>query len=127
MKNGKIILGIILVFVLGVLCGLLSSHIMNRYRIESILSGKGQSREEFIFRKLDHKLGLDAGQKDQIRAIIHETHEEIRTLRNRFKPQTEAIIANSQARISLLLNPEQRKKYEQMIAERRERNREKGF
>jgi hypothetical protein len=127
MKNGKIISGIILVFVLGVLCGFLSSHIFNRYRIESILSGKGQSREEFIFRKLDRKLGLDAGQKEQVRTIIHETHEEIRTLRNRFRPQTEAIVANSQARISLLLTPEQRKKYEQMIAERRERNKEKGL
>ena len=127
MKSNRAIFGVVLVFVLGILCGILATHMMYNYRIESILSGRAQTREETIVSRLDRKLDLDERQEDQIRTIVHETHEEIRALRNQFRPQTEAIIEKSQAKISIILMPEQRNKYEQMIAERKERMRNKGL
>ena len=127
MKSGKAIFGVILVFVLGILCGILATHLMYKYRFESILSGRAQNREEFIVKKLNRRLNLDSRQEEQIRTIIHGTHEEMKALRNSFRPQTEAIIERSQAKIREILTPEQRKKYEQLIAERRERDKERGF
>ena len=125
MKNTRAIWGVVLVFVLGVLCGVLTTHLYNNYRLESIISGRAQTREELIIKRLKRKLDLDEQQERQIRTIVHETHGEIRVLRNRFRPQTEAIIENSQAKISMILTPEQRKKYEQMIAEHKERIKKK--
>jgi hypothetical protein len=121
MNNRKAIAGVVVVFVLGILCGILATHLHYNYRIESIISGRGQSREEMIIKRLDRKLHLDEQQESQIRAIVHETHRELRALRNQFRPQTEAIIEQSQARISAILTPEQRKDYDQMIAEHKER------
>ena len=127
MKSSKAIIGVILVFILGILCGILATHLMYKYRFESILSGRAQNREEFIVKKLNRRLNLDSRQEEQIRTIIHGTHEEMKALRNSFRPQTEAIIERSQAKIREILTPEQRKKYEQLIAERRERDKERGF
>src|SRR6185369_2770957 len=127
MKSGKAIFGVILVFVLGILCGILATHLMYKYRFESILSGRAQNREEFIVKKLHRRLNLDSRQEEQVRTIIHGTHEEMKALRNSFRPQTEAIIERSQSKIREILTPDQRKKYEQLIAERRERDKERGF
>ena len=126
MKSSRAILGVVLVFLLGMLCGILATHLMYKYRIESILSGRAQTREEHIVNRLDRKLDLDERQEEQIRAIIHETQEQIKALRTQLRPQTEAIIEQAQAKISIILTPEQRRKYEQMIAERKERMRKKG-
>lgn len=126
MKNSRAIIGVLLVFILGILCGFLVTHLLYKYRIESILTGRAQTREEVIVNRLDRKLGLDERQEGQIRTIIHETHEEIKALRNQLRPQTEAVIEKAQTNISMILTPEQRKKYEQIIAERKERLREKG-
>jgi hypothetical protein len=126
-KNGRAILGVVLVFILGIICGVLVTHLLYNYRIESILTGREQTKEEVIVGRLDKRLDLDERQEEQVRTIIHETHEEIRALRNKLRPQTEEAIEKAQAKISIILTPEQRKKYEQMIAERKERMRKKGL
>jgi hypothetical protein len=127
MTRSKAIIGVVLVFVLGILCGILATHLMYKYRIESILSGRAQTREEAIVSRLDRKLDLDDRQEEQIRTIIHETHEEIKALRNQLRPQTEALIEQAQAKISIILTPVQQNKYEQIIAQRKERMRKKGL
>lgn len=127
MKSSRPIFGVVLVFILGILCGSLATHLLYKYRMDSIISGRGQSREETIVNRLDRKLDLDDRQEEQVRAIVHETEEEIKALRKQLRPQTEAIIAKAQARISVLLTPEQRKKYEEMIAARKERLRKRGM
>lgn len=127
MTKGRVIFGVVLVFVLGILCGALATHLLCRYRVESIMSGRPQHREEAIVSRLDRKLDLDDRQEAQVRAIVHETVEEIRALRSQLRPQTEAVIARSQAKISTILTAEQRKKYEELIAERRERLRREKF
>jgi len=127
MKSSRAILGVVLVFVLGIVCGILATHLMYNYRFESILSGRAQTREEAIVKRLDRKLDLDKRQEEQIRAIVHETHEQTKALRNQLRPQTEAIIEKAQAKISMILTPVQREKYEQMIAQRKERMRKKGL
>ena|ERR1039457_4136600 len=127
MKSSRVIIGVVLVFVFGILCGGLATHLVYKHRFESILSGRGQAREDSIVSRLDRKLGLDKQQEQQVRTIIHETQKEIKTLRNQFRPQSEVIIENAQAKISTILTPEQRRKFEQIIADRKERMRKKGL
>ncbi len=124
-KSRKAVLGVVLVFVLGVLCGVLATHLLYNYRIETIISGREQGREELIVRRLDRKLDLDDRQEEQVRAIVHETHGVVQALRDQVRPQTEAAIEKAQARIMTILTLEQQKKYERMIAERKERIRKK--
>jgi Spy/CpxP family protein refolding chaperone len=127
MKNIRPIYCILVVFVLGTLCGVLGTHLFYKCRMDSIIGAKGANREERLVEMLDRKLDLDTRQKEQVRAIVRETQEEVRQVRRQFRPQMEAAIGKGQVKISALLTPEQRKKYEQMITERKARSHRRGF
>lgn len=126
MKSLRPVYCIVVVFTLGILCGILGTHLVYNFRMETIISGRGQNREERLVNRLDRKLGLDAGQKEQVRSIVHETQEGIRTVRSQFRPQMVAIIEKAEMKISAILTPEQREKYEQMIVERKEKFKKRG-
>jgi len=127
MKNIRPIYCILLVFLLGTLCGALGTHLVYKCRMDSIIGERGQQREERLVNRLDRKLDLDARQREQVRAIVRETQQEVRQVRRQFRPQMDAAIGKAQVKISALLTPEQRKKYEQMIAERKEKSHRRAF
>jgi hypothetical protein len=125
MKKRWPIFGIVLVFLLGVLCGSLATHLLYNCQMGSIISGRGETREEVLVNRLERKLKLDERQVVQVRSIVHETHEGIMALRRQLRPQTEAAIEKAQARINTILTPEQKEKFAQMIAERKEKMRKR--
>lgn len=125
MKNTKALIGIILIFSLGVAGGVIGTHIFYKSRIEKFMSGERGGREEFIVQRLTGKLGLDSGQIEQVRTIMRETHSEIKLIRRQSRPQVEAVIEKSQERIKKLLRSDQQEKFDKIIAERKAR-RDKG-
>jgi hypothetical protein len=72
-------------------------------------------------------LDLNDRKEEQVRAIVHETQEEIKAARSQIRPQTEAIIEKAQVKITAILAPDQVKKYEQMIAAHKEKLRKRGL
>jgi hypothetical protein len=125
-KSRPIVTGVVIVFFLGILCGVLVTHLLYNYRFESILNSKVQAREEVIVSRLDHKLDLDDRQEEQVRAIVHETQENIKGARSQIRPQIEAVTEKAQVKIRAILSPQQVIKYEQMIAAHKEKLRERG-
>lgn len=117
------IFGVVLIFLLGILCGSLATHLLYRCRMDSIASGRGEPREELLVNRLERRLKLDDRQVVQVRSIVHETHDGITALRRQLRPQIEAVIEKSQAKINVILTPEQREKFAQMIAEHKEKMR----
>ena len=126
MKRSKPIIGVVLVFILGILCGSLATHLFYKCRFESVFSHGTHSREESIVKRFDRKLNLDDRQEEQVRAIVHEAREEIKVVRSRIRPETEAIIEKAQAKIRAILTPEQGKLFERMIVEFKEKRRNRG-
>jgi hypothetical protein len=127
LKKSRPIIGVVLVFPLGILCGFLATHLLYNYWSESILSSRAQTRKEAIVSRLDSKLDLNDRQEERVRAIVHETQEEIQSVRSQIRPQTEAVIEEAQVKIRAILTSEQVKKYEQMIAAHREKLRKRGL
>lgn len=119
MKSIKPIVGLILVFVLGAASGALVTYMFAQSRIEAILVGGPRAREEVLIKRLTRQLDLDGQQREQVKAIIHETHEEMRQIRQKSRPQIEALLTDSQLRISSLLRPEQQEKFKKIVAERK--------
>ncbi|MFN7085188.1 MAG: efflux RND transporter periplasmic adaptor subunit [Burkholderiales bacterium] len=72
--------------------------------------------------RLVKELGLDAAQQAKLEAIFNETRDRIRAIntedQNERRQQAERLRAESRARIAEILNPEQRKRYEEMTAAR---------
>lgn len=121
MKNVKAIIGIILIFTLGVAGGALGTHIFYKSRIEALMNGGSGAREEFIVKRLSRNLDLDSQQSEEVMAIMHETYSEMRLIRKQSRPQIEAVMEKGQDLIKKILRPEQREKFEKIIAERKAR------
>ena len=117
MKPVKPVVGIILVFMLGAMCGSLVTFLVSQSRIESFMMGGPHAREEHLLKRLTKDLGLDERQHEQVKAIIHETHEDIRQIRRKTRPQVEALLNESQLSISSLLRPAQQATFKKIVAE----------
>ncbi|HTP64089.1 MAG TPA: hypothetical protein VMJ66_01770 [Geobacteraceae bacterium] len=125
MKERRPVIGVVMVFLLGILCGSLATHLLYSYRFDSLGRGRGGAREEVVVNRLERRLGLDERQLQQVRAIVHETHEGITALHSQMRPQMDELIEKAQTRINAILTQEQQAKFAKMIAERKERMREK--
>jgi uncharacterized membrane protein len=121
MKRWKSILGILLVFLLGALAGAAVTHRVARHNVEAVLSGRSGATVDLVVRRLSRTLDLDSAQREQVRAIVTETHREIVEIRKPVQARIEAEIARSGARVRLILRPDQAEKFDRMQAERRKR------
>ncbi len=121
MKKWKAIASIILVFLLGAVAGALVTHRICQQRLDHVLRGEARATGELIVQRLNRELQLDPAQLEQLRAIVKETHAEIRIARRQIRPQIDEILARSQEKVRALLRPGQREKYEKIIAERKKR------
>jgi hypothetical protein len=119
MKSIKPVVGLILVFILGATSGSLVTYMVVQARVESILSGGPRAREDVLITRLTRQLNLDSQQREQVKVIIHETHEGMHQIRQKMHPQIEALLSDSQLRISALLRPDQHEKFKKIIAERK--------
>ncbi len=121
------VIGVITVFILGILCGGLAMRIFYSYRFDSIIKGKADVREEMLVNRLESKLKLDSQQMVQVRAIVRETREGIAALHRQLRPQVEALIDKAHTRITTILSPEQRETFEKIVAERKEKMQDRGM
>ncbi len=119
------IFGVMVVFLLGILCGSLATHLFHSYRSDAIIKGKRIPREEMLVNRLEKKLRLDEQQMEQVRTIVHQTRDEIAAQNRQLRPRIEALIDQAHTRISEILTPEQREKFERMIQKRKGRMRDK--
>ena len=121
MKKWKAIVSIVIVFLLGALAGALVTNKICQQRTDKLIKGEPRSTREFIVRRLNTELRLDTAQQEQLRTIVQETHAEMKNLRRQLRPQTEEILARSQEKVRAILRPDQREKYERIVAERRKK------
>jgi Spy/CpxP family protein refolding chaperone len=119
MKNAKQILCILLIFLLGAASGGLAMHIVYKSKMETFLRGDRKAREEMLLNRLTRRLDLDSRQREQVRAIVGQTHAEMDNIRKQYRPQMEAVLEKSRAEMRQILRPDQREKFEQFIQKRK--------
>ena len=117
MKNWKAILGVVLVFLLGVAAGgLLAGSLIHR-RVQHVARGGPRGTEEAIVRRLSHRLDLDNAQQEQLRVIVRESQREMEPVRK----QMEEVLARAQTKIRGVLTPDQAVKFDKFVTEGRAR------
>jgi Spy/CpxP family protein refolding chaperone len=124
MNKTKAIVAVMLVFIFGAAGGALITHTFHQAHFEKIAGGDRIPREDHIVKRLTSKLDLNSQQQEKVKAIIHDTQLAMQQIRRQSRPQIEGVLADSQQRISTLLTPDQRTKFEQIIAERKARHHE---
>ena len=119
MKNWKAIVGVIAIFVLGGLAGSITTIGLVRHRL---VHGHGsQMLENLIVRRLSWDLRLDRAQREQLRIIVAEGHEDMKVIRKQIQPQVEELLTRSEAEVRAMLRPDQVEKFDKLVAERKAR------
>lgn len=113
--KAKIWLVLVAVFVLGAVTG---GALTGLYR--SRASGGRDAKEHGMkerFEKMRQELNLTDEQTTQVRAILDETRSEYRSLREELRPRFEEPRLKARAKIRALLNPDQQKKFDALVAQ----------
>jgi Spy/CpxP family protein refolding chaperone len=71
--------------------------------------------------RMTKDLNLTPTQRAGIDSVMQHSDSLLHGIRMEMQPRLEQVLANSRAAIDLHLQPEQREKYEKMVAERRQR------
>ncbi|MBI3698738.1 MAG: hypothetical protein HY238_28350 [Acidobacteria bacterium] len=112
------------VFVAGALSGYVA-HTLYSQRTARAAPNPTQMRERYLTR-LTRDLALSPEQVTQVSAILEQTGQRMRELRERMEPEFEAIRVAQRQRIMALLTPEQQPKYEKVLEEQRKRHEREG-
>jgi Spy/CpxP family protein refolding chaperone len=118
MKTFRLLLLVGLVFLAGVAAGVVGTRIAVRHWVHSAIL-RPQMVQMDIERRLKWRLQLDANQQAQVHQILTDAHGQLRELRQEYRPQVAEVVSNADAKISALLTPAQRERFEKM----KERNR----
>ena len=121
MKRWKLVLGLLLVFVLGILAGSLGTRVYFKDRFEHLRKDP-KARQDFIMRKLSKELELTQDQKTKIEKIVEQVGVKRREFFLKKRPEIKRIRDEGFAQIKKELNNDQQKKLD-VLREEFERRR----
>jgi hypothetical protein len=124
MKKWKLISGVALVFVLGVLVGSLGTRFYQRDWAERFFQ-EPSARKAMILKRLTKDLGLTETQQKEFKVIIDETDKKLETLGLERRSAVKAIFDESFLRMKEKLDPEQQIKLEELKARHEARVKDK--
>jgi Spy/CpxP family protein refolding chaperone len=119
MKNWKVILGVLSVFVLGMAAGGLVTARWLKQRARLAFAPGAPAAAEFLTGRLSWELRLDADQRRQVLAIMQDTQRAMQEAQAPVRPQMEKLLAESNQKIRAVLRPEQQEQYDRLLAQRR--------
>jgi hypothetical protein len=119
----RAVLSVCLVFSSGVLLGALGHRY---FALKEVSAGPPQRRSMDDMRKMylqemKDKLNLNSKQLEDLKVVLDETGTKYRNIREKYRPEMQAIQDEQVTRINAMLNPEQQSAYEQLRKEREER------
>jgi len=114
-RSRRAVLYLGLVFLLGIALGALGMFWAGRHGWTHADSTR-QHRPRGV-EWLDRELDLSAEQRQQVEAILDEMGQAYREIRQRTRPEYEAVRQQGRDRIRALLSEEQRGRFEQLVRE----------
>ena len=121
MKNIRLIILILIIFLLGAVCGMVGTGAFLRSRLAHMANEGPPAVRHVIMRTLTRKLDLTAEQQQDISAIISQAQEQLAIVRTAIQPQIETIMSNSASRIQQSLQPEQEAEFERLVQRSRQK------
>ena len=105
----KLISGLLLVFVLGILAGSLGTEFYLKHRLAPLMKDP-RAKKAFIMNKLSKELNLSSDQQSKIEPIVEQMLEKRREYYLKNRPQVKTIFDQGFAQISEELNEDQKKR-----------------
>jgi Spy/CpxP family protein refolding chaperone len=111
MKTFKLLLLVALVFLAGVVAGVVGTRIVVRQVMGEVIAHP-ETVPPRIERSLAFRLRLDSGQRTKLHEIMSGTHEQLKGLRQEYRPRVILVLSNANNQITALLTPEQLARFE---------------
>jgi len=118
MKNPKAWLCVVLIFIAGIVIGMIAGHRMTLSVMQKASRDPAYLRQ-MIVKRLSCKLDLSEDQRKSIEGIITDSQVSIRDLRGEVEPRFADILKNAERQIAEVLNAEQQEQFRRMLEERR--------
>src|SRR5438132_1735138 len=112
------------VFFIGITTGVLIANFYTTRVASAPDTANAQEREQKAqkdINKFYDYLGLNQAQREEVHAIGEDTRRQLRDFREETKPRLQEIQEKGRAKIRMLLNGEQRKKYDDFHRKRDQR------
>jgi len=110
-------LAVLAVFVAGLVCGIVASHLM-RYRIPRRPSENPAGVAGMIVRRLDRELHLTPAQRTVIQGAATRAREDANRLMQPLMPQMTAVFERLRNETRAALDPDQRRRFDRMLEQR---------
>jgi hypothetical protein len=118
MNKTKLSIGVILVFLVGVLAGSLGMGMYLKHRLKRFEPGgpppPPHLRHDLIMKRLSRKLDLTPAQRVELKKILEESEIKISAIRDQFMPKIEEVADQSFAAMKEKLNADQQKRLERI-------------
>ena len=118
MKRFKPWLVLALVFITGLIVGVVATRIAVRHFVKVAITQPDRLRDR-IEQNMTRRLSLTAEQRVKVHASLVQAHERLKTLRQEVQPRFKTILDDARDEIATTLTPEQKLKFEQFREENR--------
>jgi len=109
----KLISGLLLVFVLGILAGSVGTGFYLKHRLVPLIK-EPRARKSFIMKRLSKKLDLTPDQQTKIEPIVNQMIEKRREYYRKTRPEIKTIMDQGFSKIKAELSEDQKKKLDEL-------------
>ncbi len=123
----KVSVGVLLVFVLGILAGSFGTQAYMKYRVSHFVQRGQEARAELFLGRLSRDLDLTGSQRTEIGKILRDSHQRLAQISQRCQPEVRGITEHSFVMIREILNDDQRQKFDRFQRRFQQRGRHRMF
>jgi Spy/CpxP family protein refolding chaperone len=124
MKKWRLIVGVALVFTLGVMAGSVGTQYYQKNWAERFWKDPA-ARKALLLKRLTRELGLSDAQKQEFKAIIEDVDQKMEGRHRENRAAIRTILEEGFSRMMERLNPAQQEKLKELKAHREERLRQR--
>ena len=125
MKKWKLVAGVLLVFVFGVVIGSLGTGFYHQFLFDRFRKDPAE-RKAFVLKKFSEKLHLAENQQKAFKTIIDQVDQQRRAQILKNRSEFKRIRDDSYVQMKKVLNPDQQNAFDELINEIRERRKFKS-
>jgi len=114
MSKWKIWVGLLVLFLSGVLIGSVGTRMYVRHKISGMFAKERPVIRDLFFRRLTRELDLSKEQRQEIEKIASRAAEEFHALRGQHRGEAEAILDQAVSEMRKYLSPEQQEQLERI-------------
>lgn len=120
MTRRRATLGVLLVFLAGLVAGAMGGAKLTERRVRSVIESGPEAIDRLIVRRLASRLTLRPAQREEIQRIVSAGRSEIEALRAANQPRVRAILLDARTAIRTQLDADQAPEFDRIVRDTRD-------